>query len=633
MHSPKIIPIIFTGFNQRACIAFIRTLCKNNIPFAIIPKSLDDTIFLTDYATNIFAVRETEKLEIDDILNTINMVKRHFGADKYLIAPSSEALNRFLSANRNIFIKNDCIIPLAEKSLYERISDKYSFAQLARKFNINIPREIRPIEKHNFPIVAKPKRYFSSKTGQALYPVIINNKQEIEYFLHNYPITDFYFQEFVTGNSYYLLYYFYRNGDVIKYSQKNLIQQPDGKSIIAAVSASLHLTNEAEKYVTLFKHIGFYGLVMVEVRQRGAICYMIEANPRFWGPSQLFVDAGINMYEDLLYDYGILTTRPEKKVKRARYFWFGGIIEVIQKNKKLVFHNYNDADFTRDFSLWLNADVYRRKDTINIFSEEIGILDDKIKRFRALFFGGGKHANYQRLYEKLTPLLRINTHVVYKPKFENERLQFIVENIAVRNKIIVDIGANTGFFAFSLLEYGAKQVICYEGNKNYAEFIKSAAEYLKVSDKVKVIPEHFNFDFKNWPLKVDVILLMNVLHHIGSDFSNEVKSVAGAKKFIKKTLSSLANVTHYLVLQIGFCWKGDRNLLLFPSGTKREMINFVNGITKKYWNIIAIGIPERINGKVIYNLPNSHNLKRNDTLGEFLNRPLFILRSKHFSTD
>ena len=48
---------------------------------------------------------------------------------------------------------------------------------------------------------------------------------------------------------------------------------------------------------------------MVEVKHLSNKNYMIEANPRFWGPSQLFVDAGINLFEAFLVDNGLLNKR------------------------------------------------------------------------------------------------------------------------------------------------------------------------------------------------------------------------------------------------------------------------------------------------------------------------------------
>ena len=70
-------------------------------------------------------------------------------------------------------------------------------------------------------------------------------------------------------------------------------------------------------------------------------------------------------------------------------------------------------------------------------------------------------------------------------------------------------------------------------------------------------------------------------------------------------------------------------LLLFKNGTKKELISFIKKGIKKNFEIVDIGIPEFINNNIIYAEPNDENMKRRDDLGEFLNRPLFILRSKN----
>ena len=108
-----------------------------------------------------------------------------------------------------------------------------------------------------------------------------------------------------------------------------MIQQPEGKSIVAAVSSDLHDSTEALKYEKLFKSINFHGLVMVEVRGVDNDFYMIEANPRFWGPSQLFVDAGMNLFEAFLNDYDVLEKiNLQARKKETKYFWFGGYLSV-----------------------------------------------------------------------------------------------------------------------------------------------------------------------------------------------------------------------------------------------------------------------------------------------------------------
>jgi hypothetical protein len=66
---------------------------------------------------------------------------------------------------------------------------------------------------------------------------------------------------------------------------------------------------------------------------------------------------------------------------------------------------------------------------------------------------------------------------------------------------------------------------------------------------------------------------------------------------------------------------------LFANGTKRELIDFVRTGIDGIWDIEKIAVAEK-NTKIYYTDLNENNIERNDSLGEFLNRPLFILKSK-----
>ena len=234
----------------------------------------------------------------------------------------------------------------------------------------------------------------------------------------------------------------------------------------------------------------------------------------------------------------------------------------------------------------------------------------------------GKHGNYQMLHPILQEKLKINHRF---SKFEAERFQLMDQFGFFRGAIVTDIGANIGFFSLSCIESGAKKVIAYEGFEYHAKFLKCIADELGLNDVLEVKNEYFLFDNKNiQDHPVDITLCLNVLHHIGSDF-NECNSSEEALQMIQKSLQNLSFYTRRLWLQLGYNWKGNKNLPLFKEGTKSEMIEFVYRATEKYWSIDYIGIYDPRSGK--FEPEPIQNLTRFNEIGEFLNRPIFLLKS------
>lgn len=363
--------IAFTGFNQRASLSFIRVLKKSKTPFAIIAKDRNDSILLSDYKSNVAAVRDEARLDMEDMIKRIKIVKKKLKAKEYFIAPSSEALNRFLLEYRKDFLKEGCIVPLVEEEVYSLISDKSLFGKLCEDNNVITPKKLKnPAE---FPFAAKPKFYFSA-SGRTLAPYIIQNEKDYADFLTKENESEFYYQEFIGGKSFYLLYYFKKDGSYISFSQQNFVQQHEGKSIIAAKGARFHQKPICEDFVKIFRSVNYFGLAMVEIKNYKGRNYMIEANPRLWGPSQLFIDAGIKFFENYLNDFGfnIKDDVSSRNLKNENfYFWFGGMMQTLCARKKLAFHAYSLKKLIYQMDKWLASDVYKRKDTIKIFLSEI----------------------------------------------------------------------------------------------------------------------------------------------------------------------------------------------------------------------------------------------------------------------
>ena len=362
--------VVFSGFNQRAVIAFLRVLTNKKLNYAIIACSKKDTIFLTEYKKHVASIRKVYNLELNDLVNSLQIVKEKLNVNKLIIAPTTEALNRFFLKHRLIFEQKGFILPLVQKELYERLSDKIKFTNLCNENDIKTPFEYNNIDKIKPPFVAKPKTYFSSNNN-VFTPVLILNELDKSNFINKYSVKDFYFQEYITGNSIYLLSYFHQDGSVYMFSQENLVQQAGGKSIIAAISTNFHLSNEAKRYKKILQSLNFFGFIMIEIKGNN---YMIEANPRFWGPSQLFVDAKVPLFEVFLHDQGILSNKPVNESyadNNVTYFWYGGIISSILKNERIIYHNYTSDNLVFNLHKLLSLDIYRRKDTIELFKTEV----------------------------------------------------------------------------------------------------------------------------------------------------------------------------------------------------------------------------------------------------------------------
>jgi hypothetical protein len=238
-----------------------------------------------------------------------------------------------------------------------------------------------------------------------------------------------------------------------------------------------------------------------------------------------------------------------------------------------------------------------------------------------------KHSNYQVLAGVLAPLLG-NEAISVKSRHEHERLTYILSRVPVHGLRVADIGGNTGFFSFELLGQGARRVDYYEGNAAHHDFVRAAAQRLGLAGRLHTHPRYVSFNPGDLP-PLDCTVLLNVLHHLGDDFGDPGTAKEAARQRMLACLAMLARTSRLLVFQLGFNWKGDRHQPLFAGGSKAEMIDFIGQGTAADWEITAIGIAERDGERTVYRDLSGRNIARDDSLGEFLNRPIFIMRSRH----
>jgi len=363
--------IIFSGYNIRGIIALCRLLDSLKIKASIIAKDITDPIFRTKYKTWVEETRESINLNVTEIKRICIKYQKKYKSDSSIIIPTTEFLNRFLLKNIECFNKESIEVPLVNDILYKKISDKITFKNWCRKNGIKTPPDIQ-LKIENIPLVAKPKRYGIS--SKQIKPYIIKNEIEYRSFIDNESIDDFYYEKFINGCNYYLLFHISKDGGIKKFSQKNLVQQANGCSIIAATVSDIHLDPICEKFERLLLSENFHGLIMIEVRKKNEDLYMIEANPRLWGPMQLVVDFYPQLLINYLIDNGININSDTIQIssinkQKKIYFWYGGLIK--DQYLKLPTTYYNYTTLNSDLSELLYSDVYLRKDTLELFRAEI----------------------------------------------------------------------------------------------------------------------------------------------------------------------------------------------------------------------------------------------------------------------
>jgi len=241
---------------------------------------------------------------------------------------------------------------------------------------------------------------------------------------------------------------------------------------------------------------------------------------------------------------------------------------------------------------------------------------------RALYDAHSKHSSYQLIHPSLLPLLG-DAAGLPAGKLEAQRQRLFQRAVPMADRTVLDIGANTGYFSFAALQSGARRVRSQEGNVAHARFLQAAGQALGVSDRLEVVPAYFNFE-PQADERFDVALCLNVVHHLADDFGDSALTISQARDQMLVAINAMTAWTRTLVLQVGFNWKGDRHRPLFEGGEKASLIEWVRAGTAAHWRIDEIVVADpRADGE--FQPVDAHNLPRNDAVGEFMNRPLFVM--------
>ncbi|MBH3340824.1 hypothetical protein I5L51_17070 [Pseudomonas mendocina] len=355
--------VVFSGANERAIIAICRSFWERSVACSIVARPGADLLKLTRFSIWIDVVRTIDRLDLNDMLSAVALLRDRFPGERLVFLPTSESIIRMLLEQRNQFEEAGLEIPLVSKSTYQQISDKHNFLSLANTFGVPLPPVVDIPTAGNLPLVAKPRCELQTGSGRKLYPELLFSLADLQRFEANWPREEYFFQRYLDGKSYYYLVYLPREGDPLVRYQRNLLQQPNGKSIIAAQLCSCPDEKTRDALINALRSVGFFGFVMIEVMELNGVFYLIEANPRLWGPFELALKAGF--LPDFITGEG---SEGDCKLG-ARYFWSGGLLGTWADSAVPRSYLKGKPGVLEAISFFV-ADIYLRADTHRLLMYE-----------------------------------------------------------------------------------------------------------------------------------------------------------------------------------------------------------------------------------------------------------------------
>lgn len=320
----------------------------------------------TRFSRHVSSIRTSEELDLDRFAGWISdATSRSPGVD-WTIAPTSEFVNLWMLRERDGIESLGARVPLVEAPLYDSLTNKWSASQLFGSRGIRVPALRTGFLSEALPLVAKPHRNLGA-AGRMLYPWIIRSRHQLDVFLESENPDDYFPQELVRGDSFYLLLHLARNGRVTASSQRNIAQQAGGRSIVLAETSDFHCQPVADRAITVLRDAGFRGLAMIEfLVDRSDACF-IEINPRAWGPLQLCLDHASGIVEsflgdELFDDETKFLETADRRPKRAAYSWMGGWFDEWRARRPVHWCGGFRPPLSLRLRL-LSGDVYLRRDT------------------------------------------------------------------------------------------------------------------------------------------------------------------------------------------------------------------------------------------------------------------------------
>lgn len=353
--------ILFSNHNDRAVVALSRFFDLMGLSFVVISGSAGDPIHQTIWADRVIFSRLDKIIDLKLFENIFSSAINQFNEFHYLVyCPTTEFINQFCLTYKNEIESIGISVQLPSAEIYYQLSSKLDSRLTLKSFKeFSFPQEL-DWEFSTPPCVFKPRLNISH--GEVKYPKLCFKDNDLSLLKKSLHQAEWFVEEYIEGQSYYLCGYLSRTGESAHYWQVNLMQQPDGKSIVFARSGENPGIDVDSLFGRLFS-LKYFGPLMMEIiKVNDGRNYYIEINPRFWGPLQLALDVCPRVLELFAEDAGALLPKQQKKALRMGWYsWSKGAQQENCKRYPALEEIEEDVS-----ALIRKYDVYAKDDTYSL---------------------------------------------------------------------------------------------------------------------------------------------------------------------------------------------------------------------------------------------------------------------------
>ena len=310
-----------------------------------------------------------------------------------VIYPMTEVTIPLVLSVRDEISLFGCRVPFDALETLEQLSNKCSLVKLAQKIGIAVPDTIfiydpQTLSKdklpQKYPLVFKP---YKSRILDGNHWVMgtvkfVESLIEAADLLVNDPAFSrypFMIQEKVKGQGQGVFVLYNHGLLVTSFAHKRLREKPPSGGVSVLCQSQTPSKTILESAKLLFDAVKFHGVAMAEFKvSPEGVPYLMEINARFWGSSQLAIDAGVNfpvLLHELTMDRSVAPIKIFYTKNKLR--WFLGDLDRLYIILKSGLHIYPLKNKLLEIIYFLLPSRYTRHEINRISDLGPGIYEIK----------------------------------------------------------------------------------------------------------------------------------------------------------------------------------------------------------------------------------------------------------------